>query len=78
MKENVCKLNICFVTKAISLHKKVLGVIYGLLFHNIIVWVPYGSLVKSSCDGIRWKVPMRFIYQFKYYVIVLCVSYSIL
>ena len=45
---------------------------------NIIAWVPYGSLVKSSCDGIRRKVPMRFIYHYKYYVIFLCVSYSIL
>ena len=72
MKENVCKLNTCccfFFTKAISLHKNSLGVIYGQLFHNIIVWVPYGSLVKSSCDGIRRKVPMRFIYHHKYYVI---------
>ena len=66
VKENVCKLNTCLFTKAISLHKKVQGVIYGLLFHNIIVWVPYGSLVKSSCDGIRVrrKVPMRFIYHY--------------
>ena len=52
VKENVCKLNTCFFTKAISLHKKKFKgpVIYGQLFH-IIVWVPYGSLVKSSCDG---------------------------
>ena len=69
MKENACKLNTCFFTKAISLRKKVQGVIYGQLFHNIITWVPYGSLVKSSCDGIRRKVPMRFIYHYKYYVI---------
>ena len=37
------------------------------------IWVPYGSLVKRSCDGIRQKVPMRFIYHYKYYVIFLCV-----
>ena len=73
LKENVCQLNTCFFTKAISLHKQVQGVIYGQLFHNIIVWVPYGSLVKSSCDGIRRKVAMRFIYHYKYYVIFLCV-----
>ena len=33
------------------------------------IWFPYGSLVKSSCDGIRRKVPMRFIYHCKYYVL---------
>ena len=79
VKENVCKLNTCFFfTKAISLLKKVQGVIYGQLFHNIIAWGPHGSLVKSSCDGIRRKVSMRFIYHYKYCVIFLCVSYSIL
>ena len=35
------------------------------------IWVPR----KSSCDGIRRKEPMRFIYHYKYYVIFLCVSY---
>ena len=69
MKENVCKLNTCIFTKAISLHKKVQGVIYGQQFYNIIAWDPYGSLVKSSFDGIRRKVPMRFIYHYKYYII---------
>ena len=65
VKENVYKLNTCFFMKAISLHKKVQGVIYGQLFHNIIAWAPYRSLVKSSCDGIRRKVPMRFVYHYK-------------
>ena len=26
------------------------------------------SLVKSSCDGIRQKVPMRFFYHYKCYI----------
>ena len=36
---------------------------------NYFTTLSYGSLVKSSCDGIRQKVPMRFIYHYKYYVI---------
>ena len=78
MKENVCKLNTGFFMKAIAIHKKVKGVIYGQLFHNITVRVPYGSLVKSSCDGIRRKVPMRLIYHYNYYVIFLCFLFNLI
>ena len=68
-----------FFTKAISLHKNMEGVIYGQLFHNIIIWVPYGSLVKSSCDGIKRKVPMRFIYHYKYYdIFFMCFLFNII
>ena len=45
VKENVCKLNTCFFTKAISFHKKKLK---GLFMDNYFTTISYGSHMGPS------------------------------
>ena len=54
MKENVCKLNTCFSRKLFLFTRK----FKRLFMDNYFTTLSLGSLVKSSCDGIRRKVPM--------------------